>query len=116
EQLMAEHFDEVVVATGVVPRVPDIEGIDHPSVLSYLDVVRHGKPVGRKVAVIGAGGIGVDVSEFLTHDRSPSLDLAAWQREWGVADPARVRGGLTEPAPEPPSRKVYLLQRKTSKI
>jgi len=116
EQLMAEHFDEVVVATGVVPRVPDIEGIDHPSVLSYVDVVRHGKPVGRKVAVIGAGGIGVDVSEFLTHDRSPSLDLAAWQREWGVADPARVRGGLTEPAPEPPSRKVYLLQRKTSKI
>src|SRR5690606_7399179 len=77
EQLMAEHFDEVVVATGVVPRVPDIEGIDHPAVLSYVDVVRHGKPVGRKVAVIGAGGIGVDVSEFLTHDRSPSLDLAA---------------------------------------
>ncbi|MGW5054867.1 oxidoreductase [Actinokineospora sp. NPDC004072] len=104
-------FDEVVIATGVVPRVPAIPGIDHPSVLSYVDVVRHGKPVGERVAVIGAGGIGVDVSEFLTHAESPALDLAAWRAEWGV-----TVEGLTEPRPSTSPRKVYLLQRKTSRI
>ncbi|WP_286900482.1 NADPH-dependent 2,4-dienoyl-CoA reductase [Thermocrispum sp.] len=116
QRLVDGEFDEVVVATGVVPRVPQIEGIDHPSVLSYVDVLRHGKEVGDKVAVIGAGGIGVDVAEFLTHTRSPSLDISMWQREWGVADLPDVRGGVGEPAPERPPRKVYLLQRKTSKI
>ncbi|MGH3466540.1 MAG: FAD-dependent oxidoreductase [Thermocrispum sp.] len=116
KQLADDGFDEVVVATGVVPRVPGIPGIDHPSVLSYVDVVRHGRPVGAKVAVIGAGGIGVDVSEFLTHADSPALDLAAWQAEWGVTDPEQVRGGVREPAPEASPRQVYLLQRKASKI
>ncbi len=105
-------FDEVVVATGVVPRVPDIPGIEHA--LSYVDVVRGGAGVGRRVAVIGAGGIGVDVSEFLTHTTSPALDLAEWQAEWGV-DHLAV-GGVVEPVPAPPARKVYLLQRKDSRI
>ena len=109
-------FDEIVLATGVVPRVPAIPGIDHPKVLSYVEVVREGKPVGATVAVIGAGGIGVDVSEFLTTEASPALDLAAWKAEWGVADPTVAPGGLTKPRPEPSPRKVYLLQRKPGKI
>ncbi|WIY04090.1 NADPH-dependent 2,4-dienoyl-CoA reductase [Amycolatopsis mongoliensis] len=109
-------FDEVVLATGVAPRVPALPGIDHPKVLSYVDVVRHGKPVGERVAVIGAGGIGVDVSEFLTHAGSPALDLDAWMAEWGVTDPEQAAGGLAKPRPEPSPRQVYLLQRKKSGI
>ncbi|MBN6035026.1 NADPH-dependent 2,4-dienoyl-CoA reductase [Amycolatopsis sp. 195334CR] len=105
------RFDEVVLATGVTPRVPAIPGIDHPKVLSYVDVVRHGKPVGDRVAVIGAGGIGVDVSEFLTHASSPALNLDEWRAEWGVDG-----GGLTEARPEPSPRQVYLLQRKAERI
>ncbi|MGZ0151215.1 oxidoreductase [Kribbella sp. WER1] len=106
-------YDEIVLATGVVPRVPAIPGIDHPKVLSYVDVVRDGKPVGESVAVIGAGGIGVDVSEFLT---GMSPDLEAWKAEWGVGDPTQLPGGLAVPRPEPSPRKVYLLQRKDGKI
>ncbi|WP_405927185.1 FAD-dependent oxidoreductase [Streptomyces sp. NBC_00035] len=117
DTLAAAGFDEVVVATGVVPRVPHIPGIDHPSVVSYVDVVRHGAPVGDRVAVIGAGGIGVDVSEFLTHNTSPTLDPQAWRAEWGIdIDAEDLRGGLVEPKPEPSPRQVYLLQRKTSRI
>lgn len=109
-------FDEVVLATGVTPRVPALPGIDHPKVLSYVDVVRHGKPVGERVAVIGAGGIGVDVSEFLTHSSSPALNRDTWMAEWGVTDPALAPGGLAKPKPEPSPRQVYLLQRKKSPI
>ncbi|GAB3705911.1 NADPH-dependent 2,4-dienoyl-CoA reductase [Amycolatopsis oliviviridis] len=116
ESLAGAGFDEVVLATGVTPRVPSLPGIDHPKVLSYVDVVRHGKPVGGKVAVIGAGGIGVDVSEFLTHTTSPALDLDAWMAEWGVTDPERAAGGLTERKVEPSPRQVFLLQRKKSGI
>ncbi|GAA1667658.1 NADPH-dependent 2,4-dienoyl-CoA reductase [Kribbella yunnanensis] len=109
-------FDEIVLATGVVPRVPAIPGIDHPKVLSYVEVVREGKPVGGSVAVIGAGGIGVDVSEFLTTVESPTLDLDAWKAEWGVADPTVARGALAVPQPEASPRQVYLLQRKPGRI
>jgi 2,4-dienoyl-CoA reductase (NADPH2) len=109
-------FDEIVLATGVIPRIPAIPGIDHPKVLSYVDVVRDGKPVGATVAVIGAGGIGVDVSEFLTTESSPALDLDAWKAEWGVADPTVAPGALGVPQPEPSPRQVYLLQRKPGKI
>ncbi len=112
-------FDEVVVATGVSPRDPKIPGQDHPKVLSYIDVLRHGKPVGPRVAIIGAGGIGFDVAEFLVHDgHSPTLDLTAWQAEWGVADPQAARGGLAPQGPQvpPPARQVTLLQRKPGKL
>jgi 2,4-dienoyl-CoA reductase (NADPH2) len=103
-------FDEVVLATGVSPRMPDIPGIDHPMVLSYAEAIT-GKPVGKTVAVVGAGGVGFDVSEFLVTDESPTLNLKEWKAEWGAADPQEVRGALTTPIPAPPARKVYLLQR-----
>jgi 2,4-dienoyl-CoA reductase (NADPH2) len=103
-------FDEVVLATGVSPRMPDIPGIDHPMVLSYAEAIT-GSPVGKTVAVVGAGGVGFDVSEFLVTDESPTLNLKDWKAEWGVADPQEVRGALTTPIPAPPAREVYLLQR-----
>jgi 2,4-dienoyl-CoA reductase (NADPH2) len=103
-------FDEVVLATGVSPRMPDILGIDHPMVLSYAEAIT-GKPLGKTVAVVGAGGVGFDVSEFLVTDQSPTLNLKEWKAEWGVADPQEVRGALTTPIPSPPAREVYLLQR-----
>lgn len=113
-------FDEVIVATGVEPRDPKIPGQDHPKVLSYIDVLRHGKPVGERVAIIGAGGIGFDVAEFLTHGEHPSttLDLPAWKAEWGITDPAEARGGLATSGPRvtPPARQVTLLQRKKGKL
>ncbi|QBJ95099.1 NADPH-dependent 2,4-dienoyl-CoA reductase [Rhodococcus sp. ABRD24] len=115
-ELIATGYDEVILATGVTPRVPAIAGIDHPKVLSYAEVVRDGKPVGKTVAVIGAGGIGVDVSEFLTHEHSPTLDLKAWKQEWGVTDPESAPGALTTPRPSPSPREVYLLQRKPGRI
>ncbi|NLG54789.1 MAG: NADPH-dependent 2,4-dienoyl-CoA reductase [Rhodococcus sp.] len=110
------NFDEVILATGVSPRVPAIPGIEHPSVLTYPEVVRDGKPVGKTVAVIGAGGIGIDVSEFLTTENSPSLDLKEWKQEWGVTDPEKAPGALTTPVPEKSPREVYLLQRKKGRI
>ena len=109
-------FDEVVVATGVTPRVPKIPGIENPKVLTYVEVVREGKPVGKSVAVIGAGGIGVDVSEFLTHPTSPTLHLKEWKQEWGVTEPEMAPGALTTPVPELSEREVYLLQRKPGRI
>jgi 2,4-dienoyl-CoA reductase (NADPH2) len=103
-------FDEVVLATGVTPRLPDIPGIDHPMVLTYAETIL-GAPVGGRVAVIGAGGIGFDVSEFLVTDQSPTLNLKEWKAEWGVTDPQQARGALTPPIPLPAVREVYLLQR-----
>ena len=106
-------FDEVVVATGVLPRIPVLEGVSHPQVVSYPDVLDGSVRVGRRVAVVGAGGIGVDVSHFLTHEEE---DLDDWFAHWGVADPALHPGGLTEKKPRTPAREVWLLQRKTSSI
>jgi 2,4-dienoyl-CoA reductase (NADPH2) len=118
-ELVAAKYDEVVLATGVVPRDPRIPGQDHPMVLSYVDVLLRGKPVGRTVAVVGAGGIGFDVAEFLVHGErsagSNGPDLATWMREWGVTDPDVEAGGVTKPRPEPPARKVTLLQRKKTR-
>jgi len=111
-------FDEVIIATGVMPRDPGIPGQDGPNVLSYIDVLRGRAPVGRRVAVVGAGGIGFDVSEFLVHEgESPTENLPLWRAEWGVGDPAEVRGGLAPqgPQPEPPARAVTLLQRKAER-
>ena len=107
-------FDEVVIATGVSPRNPKIIGQNGANVLSYIDVLLHKKPVGKRVAVLGAGGIGFDVSEFLVEDHSPTMDLDAWKREWGVGDPAQTRGGLIKPEVTAPARQVTLLQRKAS--
>ncbi|MET9652903.1 MULTISPECIES: NADPH-dependent 2,4-dienoyl-CoA reductase [unclassified Streptomyces] len=110
-------FDEVVVATGVTPRVPEIEGIDHPSVVSYLDVLRDGAPVGERVAVMGAGGIGFDVAEFLTDGgEGASQDPETYFRQWGVDTSYETRGGLRTPERPRPPRQVHLLQRKTSKV
>ncbi|HNA22052.1 MAG TPA: FAD-dependent oxidoreductase, partial [Agitococcus sp.] len=116
--LEAQGFDEVIVATGIAPRKPPIKGIEHPKVLSYLDVLRDKKPVGQRVAVIGAGGIGFDLSEFLLHDASVSLPIStqAWCAEWGVDLQAKVEGGLVEPEHKAPLRQIYLLQRKESKV
>ena len=116
EALIAAGFAEVVLATGVTPRDPKIKGQEHPMVLSYIDVLRDKKPVGKRVAVIGAGGIGFDISEFLVHEgHSPSLDLDAWRAEWGVGDPDTTRGGLARPQISAPARQVTLLQRKAGK-
>ncbi|TXH03215.1 MAG: NADPH-dependent 2,4-dienoyl-CoA reductase [Nevskiaceae bacterium] len=117
--LLKAGYDEVILATGVTPRNPRIKGQDEAmkngKVLTYIDVLLHKKPVGKRVAVIGAGGIGFDVSEYLVHDgHSPTLNLEAWKAEWGVGDPAQQRGGLTRPAVTPPAREVTLLQRKAS--
>ncbi|MFV6026266.1 FAD-dependent oxidoreductase [Streptomyces sp. NPDC056264] len=112
-----DAFDEVVVATGVSPRTPGIDGVDHPSVLSYLDVLRDGAPVGERVAIIGAGGIGFDVAEFLTDGgEGASQDPETYFRQWGVDTSYENRGGLRTPEREAPPRQVHLLQRKESKV
>ena len=111
-----KSFDEVVIAAGVTPRNPRIPGQDGANVLSYIDVLLHKKPVGKRVAVLGAGGIGFDVSEFLVEDHSPTMDLDAWKREWGVGDPSVARGGLVKPEVAPPARQVTLLQRKAGTL
>ncbi|MER7344681.1 NADPH-dependent 2,4-dienoyl-CoA reductase [Streptomyces aurantiacus] len=117
EHLAAAGYDEVVVATGVTPRTPEIPGVDHPSVVTYLDVLRDGAPVGERVAIVGAGGIGFDVAEYLTDSGDKaSLDPATYFKQWGVDMDYRDRGGLTEPVRPAPPRTVHLLQRKTSKV
>ncbi|WP_329561581.1 NADPH-dependent 2,4-dienoyl-CoA reductase [Kitasatospora sp. NBC_01266] len=117
ESLAAEGFDEVVLATGVTPRDPGIEGSDHPSVLSYLDVLRDQAPVGERVAIVGAGGIGFDVAEYLTDPgTSASQDPAAFFAQWGVDTEHSGAGGLRKPERPETKRAVHLLQRKTTKV
>lgn len=116
-ELAKAAYDDVVVATGVTPRTPEIPGIDHPSVVGYLDVLRDSAPVGERVAIIGAGGIGFDVAEYLTDSGDKaSLDPATYFRQWGVDMDYKDRGGLTAPDRPTPPRSVHLLQRKTSKV
>jgi 2,4-dienoyl-CoA reductase (NADPH2) len=121
EELAAGRYDAVVLATGVTPRDPRIEGEEEfratGKVISYVDLLLHGRSAGERVAVIGAGGIGFDVSEYLVSEgHSTTLDTEAWLREWGVADPAVARGGLGRPEITPPARQVYLLQRKAAPL
>jgi 2,4-dienoyl-CoA reductase (NADPH2) len=117
EELKAAGFDEVVLATGIVPRTPPVPGIDHPKVMSYLDVLRDRKPVGKKVAIVGAGGIGFDVAEFLTHEgESASLNTAKFNQEWGIDTSYATAGGLKAPEVEMPQREIFLLQRKQKKL
>ncbi|WCD89822.1 2,4-dienoyl-CoA reductase [Streptomyces xanthophaeus] len=112
-----QGYDEVVVATGVTPRIPAIDGVDHTSVVSYLDVLRDGAPVGERVAVVGAGGIGFDVAEYLTDSgEGASQDPDVYFRHWGVDTEYAGPGGLTAPARPTPPRQVHLLQRKTTKV
>ena len=118
DMLNRSDFDEVVIATGIAPRTPDIEGIEHPKVLSYLDVMA-GADVGHKVAVIGAGGIGFDISEYLSHQGvSTSQDIPAFMAEWGIDMTMQSRGGVegVEQVHQPSPREVWLLQRKNSKV
>ena len=117
QDLVNQGFSQVVLATGVTPRRPDIEGIDHPSVRSYLEVLQGKCEVGPRVALIGAGGIGFDTAEYLLHEGvSPSLDPAKFFAEWGVDRQYRTGGGLQAAQVAPPPRKIYLLQRKKSKV
>ncbi|MFJ9571220.1 oxidoreductase [Streptomyces bacillaris] len=112
-----DGFDEVVLATGVEPRTPAIPGTDHPSVVSYLDVLRDGAPVGDRVAIVGAGGIGFDVAEFLTDGGdAASLDAQTFFRQWGVDTAYADRGGLRAPERPKVPRTVHLVQRKTTKV
>ena len=115
------EFDEVVLATGIVPRQLPLEGINHPKVMNYIDVLRDKKSVGQRVAVVGAGGIGVDTSEFLVHDPHhvpSSLDIDEYLREWGIDKTLQARSGIegVEAQVSPSPREVYLLQRKNKKI
>lgn len=115
------EFDEVVLATGIVPRQLPLEGVNHPKVMNYIDVLRDKKPVGKRVAVVGAGGIGVDTSEFLVHDPHhvpSSLDIDEYLREWGIDKTLQARSGIegVEAQVSPSPREVYLLQRKNKKI
>lgn len=121
ELLNSGDFDEVILATGIEPRTPNIDGIDHPKVLSYIDVLRDKKPVGKSVAIIGAGGIGFDTAEFLVHPEqgpAPSLDIPTFMAQWGVDMSMTARGGVAGIEKKHPNvaREVYLLQRKESKI
>jgi 2,4-dienoyl-CoA reductase (NADPH2) len=117
DELIAAGFDDVIVATGVTVRKPRIEGVDHPKVLSYLDVLRDGAPVGRRVAIIGAGGIGFDTAEYLLHDPAEALPVPAskWMSEWGVDLAVGTPGGLAEAEKPTPLRSIWLLQRKTTR-
>lgn len=118
-QLTAEAYDHVVIATGIEPRVPEIEGIDHPMVISYIDAIKGNRPVGRRVAIMGAGGIGFDVAELILHKGpSAALDRQVFAREWGIDFDNHPRGGVTGviPVVEKADREVYLLQRKASPV
>ncbi|MDB4352527.1 NADPH-dependent 2,4-dienoyl-CoA reductase [Porticoccaceae bacterium] len=118
-ELKLGGFDHVVIATGITPRVPQLEGIDHPSVVSYVDVLRGNVEVGKRVAVMGAGGIGFDVSEFITHvGVSAALDKEVFAREWGIDFKNHPRGGVTGVTPqvEESGRQVYLMQRKSTRV
>ena len=118
-ELAEGGFDEIILATGIAPRTPAIPGIDNPKVISYLDAILQRKPVGQQVAVIGAGGIGFDVSEFITHQgEATSLDRQAFWREWGIDTDLQARGGVAgiKAQPHAAARQVFLLQRKKSKV
>jgi 2,4-dienoyl-CoA reductase (NADPH2) len=119
QDLLETGYDDIVVSTGVAPRQVEIPGIDHPMVLTYIDVLGKEKPVGARVAVVGAGGIGFDVAEFLTHSGpSTAIERDDFLSEWGIDKDYPVPGGLSPegPRPRPPKRRVYLLQRKGSKM
>lgn len=119
DDLEKSDFDEIIIATGIQPRNLNIEGINHPKVLSYIDVLKHKKTVGKKVAVIGAGGIGFDVSEYLSHEgESTSQNIDAWLQEWGIDKSLNARAGIEgiKPVFENSSREIYMLKRSKGKF
>jgi 2,4-dienoyl-CoA reductase (NADPH2) len=117
EELSQANFDEIVVATGVTPRQLQFEGIDHPKVLSYLQVLKERVPVGQRIAIIGAGGIGFDTAEYLTHEgESGSLNPEKFYEEWGIDTKYEHVGGLKQPKVETSEREIYLLQRKAAVV
>jgi 2,4-dienoyl-CoA reductase (NADPH2) len=116
ESLADANFEQVVLATGIKPRKLNIKGIQHAKVMDYLDVLRDSKPVGKKVAIIGAGGIGFDVAEFLVEEHSLTTQPEQWLKSWGVDKEYKQAGGLTEAIIEKPARELFLLQRKTTKV
>lgn len=118
-QLAAGSYDNIIIATGINPRTPDVEGIDHPMVMGYIDAIKGNKPVGKKVAVMGAGGIGFDVSELISHEGvSGAMDIDVFAREWGVDFENHPRGGVTgvEPVVARADREIFLMQRKSSPV
>jgi 2,4-dienoyl-CoA reductase (NADPH2) len=116
EEIIAGGFDHVALATGILPRTPEIPGIDHPKVARYIDVIEGRREAGRKVAIVGAGGIGFDVAELLTHGGDKPNDIDHFRNEWGIDSTYAVRGGLKKASDEPPPRQIWLLQRKASKV
>jgi 2,4-dienoyl-CoA reductase (NADPH2) len=119
DDLAKGGYDEIILATGIAPRTPAIPGIEHAKVISYLDAILQRKPVGQKVAVIGAGGIGFDVSEFITHQgEATSLNRDEFWKEWGIDTALEARGGVAgvQAHPHPAAREVFLLQRKKTKV
>ena len=119
DDLARGEFDEIIIATGITPRTPSIVGIEHEKVLSYIDVLKHKKPVGKRVAVIGAGGIGFDVSEYLAHEgESTSLNIDAWLKEWGIDKTLESRSGIEGIKPEihPSSREIFMFKRSKGKF
>jgi len=119
DDLVDAGFDHVVVATGINPRTPDIPGVDHEKVVGYIDAIKGNKPIGKKVAVVGAGGIGFDVTELITHEgKSSALDIDTFAKEWGVDFAEHPRGGVTgvEPVVNKADREVWLMQRKDTPV
>ncbi|WP_046744821.1 NADPH-dependent 2,4-dienoyl-CoA reductase [Kordia zhangzhouensis] len=119
DELLRDDFAEVILATGIKPRTPKIEGIEHKKVLSYIDVLKHKKPVGNRVAVIGAGGIGFDVSEYLSHEgESTSQNIDAWLEEWGIDKSLKARGGIENMKPNfhESSREIFMFKRSKGKF
>ena len=120
DELVQGGYDHVIIASGVVPRMPEIHGIDHPMVLTYQDILGAGKPVGNRVAIIGGGGIGIDTAEFLAHDPatpSTGLDIDAFCAEWGIDRQFEARGGVAHhPQPHPSFRQISIVQRSNKKL
>jgi len=119
QSLKAGNYDEIIIATGIKPRTPDIDGIDHAKVVSYIDVIKGTAIVGKKVAIMGAGGIGFDVAELITHEgKSSALDIDLFAKEWGIDFENHPRGGVTgvEPIVAHNDREVIVMQRKTAAV